>query len=253
MELGLKGKVAIVTGAGSQIGFGKGIALALAKEGCKIVIADINLKGAKQTAADIEEFGEKAIAVKTDVTNLAEVNEMVKLGTEKFGDIDILVNNAGITRNSALVESTEDHWHINVETSLKGTWYCTRAVLPQMIKRKHGKIINLSSGAARIGFTDSALYLAAKSGIIGFTRALAVELGRSGINVNAVAPGLGDTGLWGGTGAPPETIKGFLATVPMGKITTPQDIGNMVVFLASDVSVDITGQTIQVDGGSCRV
>ena len=253
MELGLADKVALVTGAGSQKGFGKGIAMALAKEGCDMIILDLDIESLKKTEAEIKSLGNNVLALNANITNNEEVVQAVEKALEKFGKIDILVNNAGISRDCPILETDEEMWHINVETNLKGTWYVTRAVLPQMISRKSGKIINLSSGGARVGFMNASLYLAAKSGIIGFTTCLAVELGPSGINVNGIAPGLGDTGLWGEAGFPNEIKAGFESSVPMGRLTKPQDIGNMVVFLASDASSDITGQTIQVDGGAYRL
>jgi 3-oxoacyl-[acyl-carrier protein] reductase len=249
MDLGLKGKIAVVTGSGSQIGFGKGIALALAKEGCDIVAADIDLEGAKKTAAEVEALGRKALAVKVDISDFDQVDKMAKAALDKFGKVDILVNNAGTSRDTPFLNLTEQHWHFNVEINLKGTWYCTKALLPQMLARKKGKIVNLSSAAAFKGFPTATLYSAAKAGIVGFTISLAAEVGPSGINVNCIAPGMGDTGLMAIAGATEEMKKGFASSVPMRKMTTPQDIANAVLFLVSDSSVDITGQTIHVDGG----
>jgi NAD(P)-dependent dehydrogenase (short-subunit alcohol dehydrogenase family) len=253
MDLGLKGKVALVTGAGSQIGYGKGIALALARDGCDLIIADIDFNGAKKTAIDVKALGREAIAVKVDLTVSSEVDDMVKTGLEKFGRIDILVNNAGRFRpETSFVDTTEEHWRVNVDINLKGMWYCIRAVLPQMLKQKSGKIVNLSSGVARFGMPGACLYCAAKAGVIGLTRALAAEVGPLGINVNGIAPGMGDTGMLIDAGTS-EGKEPFRSSVPMRRLTTPQDIGNMVVFLASDASIDIAGQTIGVDGGATRV
>jgi 3-oxoacyl-[acyl-carrier protein] reductase len=253
MDLGFKGKVALVTGAGSQIGFGKAICLSLAKEGCDIIATDIDLEGAQKTAAEVEALGRKAMALKADVTSGDEVNDMVKTALGKFGRIDILVNNAGTASGSPFAEATEEHWHINVDINLKGMWHCTKAVLPQMLERKSGKIVNLSSGAARIGFPYAALYCAAKAGIMGLTRSLAAEVGPSGINVNGLAPGMGDTGFQIAIKSTPEDKKHFISTVPLGRLTTAQDIANAVVFLASDAASDITGQTINIDGGDNRI
>jgi 3-oxoacyl-[acyl-carrier protein] reductase len=250
MELGLKGKVALVTGAGSQRGYGKAIALSLAKDGCDVIVVDIDLEGAKQTAAEIEALGRKAIALKADVTKSTEVNDMVKAGLEKFGKIDILVNNAGRASGGPFAELTEEDWHICIDINLKGTWYCTKAVLPQMLERKSGKIINLSSVAARAGYPNTSLYSAAKAGVSSLTRVLASEVGPSGINVNAIAPGAGDTGFFDNLGGlTPEVKQAFISTAPMGRLNAQQDIANMVVFLASDAARDVTGQTIHVDGG----
>jgi NAD(P)-dependent dehydrogenase (short-subunit alcohol dehydrogenase family) len=268
MKLSLKNKVALVTGSGSQIGFGKGIALCLAKEGCSVIVVDIDLEGAKKTAAELEALGQNAIALKADITNSGEVDAAVKAGLEKFEKIDILVNNAGKSRIPELIKSTEDDWHANIDINLKGTWYCCRAVLPQMLERRSGKIVNLSSVVkysfvssvrsmvkmghpARIGST---LYLASKAGIIGLTRSLAAEVGPFGINVNAIIPGMGDTGLYTERGGlAPAAKQRFESITPLRRLTTPQDIGNAVTFLVSDAASDITGQTIQVDSGDSMV
>jgi 3-oxoacyl-[acyl-carrier protein] reductase len=248
MDLGLKGKVAIVTGAGSQIGFGRAIALTLAKDGCDIVVADIDLEGARQTSADVEALGRKAIAVKADVSKGAEVKEMVKAALEKFGKIDILVNNAGAcTPPKPFLEMTEAEWDADVNINLKGVLYCTRAVLPHMIERKYGKIINTSSGAGIEGGAITPVYAAAKAGIIAFTKSIAKDVASSGINVNSIAPGIANTGF--ARQAPPGMLDSFAKNIPLGRLTEPQDIANTVAFLASDVSGDIVGQTLSVDGG----
>lgn len=253
MELGLKGKVALVTGAGSQIGFGKGISLAFAKEGCDVIVNDIDLEGARKTASDVEALGCKSLAIKADVSNWDEVDAMVKTALAKFGRIDILVNNAGIIAQGPLHLQTEEDWHINVEMNLKGTWYCTKAVLPQMLERKSGKIVNFSSDAARIGFPNSSLYCAAKEGIVGMIRALAAQVGPSGINVNGISPGMGDTGFQVRTGTTDERKEMYKASNPLRRVCTPQDIANMVVFLSSDAASYVTGQTISVNGGDYRL
>ena len=249
MDLGLKGKVALVTGAGSQIGFGKGIALTLAKEGCDIVVGDIDLEGAKKTAAEVEALGRKALAVKADVSSSAEANDMVKAALAKFGKIDILVNNAGaIHAMKPFVENTEEDRDRDINLNLKGAMNCSKAVLPQMISRKSGKIISISSIGAKKGMPNTAAYGAAKAGIIGFTQILGVEVAPLGINVNSIAPGLGLTAFGGGS-PPPELVERAKTIVPVRRSTTPQDIGNTIAFLASDVSSDIVGQNIGVDGG----
>ena len=235
MELGLKGKVAIVTGAGSQIGFGKAIALTLAGEGCDIVVADIDLEGAKQTAGDVEVLGRKAIAIKTDITSNAEVNEMVNAALKEFGKIDILVNNAGAGKPpKSFDEYTEADFNFDIDINLKGMLYCTRVVFNHMTSRKSGKIISISSGAGKVGRQGIPSYSAAKAGVIAATQSLAAELAPYGINVNAVAPGLAMTGFIGDT--PQEFIDNVAKESPLGRLTVPQDIANMVAFLASDVS-----------------
>jgi 3-oxoacyl-[acyl-carrier protein] reductase len=251
MELGLKGKVALVTGAGSQKGYGKAIALTLAGEGCDVVVADIDLAGAKQTAAEIEALGRRALALKADIANSAEVNAMVKAALEKFKRIDILVNNAGaITKPKPFAEKTEAEYTRDIDLNLKGTLNCTKAVLDNMLANKSGKIINISSIGYRKGMGAAAAYNAAKAGVVGFTQALGVDVASSGINVNSVAPGLGLTNFGGGAPSP-EMLKGALARIPVKRTTQPQDIANAVAFLASDVAGDIVGQTLSVDGGEC--
>ena len=170
---------------------------------------------------------------------------MVRMALAEFGRIDILVNNAGTPGIGP--PTSEEVWDINVNINFKGTWYCTNAVVPQMRERKSGKIINFSSSVARSG--AGGLYAAAKSAVIGLTKSWARELGPLGINVNAIAPGMGDTGFQVIVGATQEQKDRFISTVPMRRLTSNQDIANTVAFLASDVSSDITGQTIQVDGG----
>jgi 3-oxoacyl-[acyl-carrier protein] reductase len=249
MDRGLKDKVALVTGAGSQIGFGKGIAMTLAKEGCDIIIADIDLKGAEQTAAEVKALGRKAIALKADVTKSTEVNDMVEAAMEQFGRIDILVNNAGVgTPPKEFVESTEDEWDLGININLRGVMNCTKAVLPHMISRKSGKIINMSSIAGLGGTRTGTIYGAAKAGVVNFTAGLALEVADSGINVNCIAPGLGRTGFHPASGFPPEYLEMIKKMEEAGKTTTPQDIGNAAAFLVSDVSIRITGQCLRVSG-----
>ncbi len=248
MDLGLEGKVALVTGAGSQIGFGKAIVLALAKDGCDIVVADIDLEGAKKTAADVESLGRKALAVKADVSNGTEVKDMVKAALDKFGKIDILVNNAGAcTPPKPFLEMTEAEWDSDININLKGVLNCTNAVLPSMIERKYGKIINTSSGAGIEGGAITPVYAAAKAGVIAFTKSIARDVASSGINVNSIAPGVANTGF--ARQAPPGMLQNFAKNIPLGRLTEPRDIANTVVFLASDISNDIVGQTFSVDGG----
>ena len=248
MDLGLKDKVAIVTGAGSQIGYGRGIAMTLAKEGCDIIVVDIDLAGAKKTVAEVIASGRQALVVKADVSNSTEIDNMVKMALAKFGKIDILVNNAGSSSPmKPFIDKPESEWSADIDINLKGTAYCSQAVLGHMISRKKGKIINLSSSGARTGGAGVAAYCAAKAGIIAFTKSLAAEVAALGINVNAIAPGPGDTGFT--RQAPQDMLEMVLKKIPLGRTTTPQDIGNMVAILASDVSIDVVGQTIIVDGG----
>jgi NAD(P)-dependent dehydrogenase (short-subunit alcohol dehydrogenase family) len=247
MDLGLQDKVALVTGAGSQIGFGKGIALMLAKEGCDIAAADIDLEGTEKTVAEIKALGKKALAIKADVTRSVSVNEMVKATLAKFGKLDILVNNAGdYTQPKPFIKTTEADWDNDININLRGVLNCTMAALPGMIEHGYGKIVSITSGAGIIGGFNTAVYSAAEAGIMAFTKSVAREVTRSGINMNCVSPGLANTGF--ARKAPPGLLQNFVKTIPIGRMTVPQDIANVVAFLVSDVAIDIVGQTIIVTG-----
>ena len=250
MELGLENKVALVTGAGSQVGYGRGIALTLAKYGCDIVVNDIDLEGVKKTAAEVESLGRKALAIQADVTKQSEVKAMVEQATDEFGRIDILVNNAGRTTTpTPFVDTPEENWEKVINLNIYGVFYCTKAVLPQMLERKNGKIISIASGAGIGGMPRCVHYGASKAAVIGFTKGLAKEVIPSGVYVNAVAPGVGDTNFLVTGDFPPGEIDRAVATVPTKKATTPEDVGNMVAYLASDLANQIVGQTYLVDGG----
>jgi len=250
MDLGLKGKVALVTGAGSQIGFGKAICLTLAKEGCDVAVNDIDLANARKTADAVKSPGRKTMAVKADVTRKTEVQEMVKKVLAEFGKIDILINNAGgmHPRGSSFFEQEEENWDKDFNLNIKGAMFCSQAVLPGMIEHKYGKIVNISSSVAKQAFPGVSTYSMSKSALYVFTRGLAGMVIKQGINVNSVAPGWGLTNF--DPRDPEEIKKGFAPHTPIGRETTPQDVANAVVFLASDVSADIVGQILCVDGGS---
>jgi 3-oxoacyl-[acyl-carrier protein] reductase len=249
MDLGLKGKIALVTGAGSQKGFGKGTALVLAKEGCDLIVTDIDQEGINKTANEIISSGGRAIALKADISKRAEVNEVVKAGLEKLGRIDILVNVAGgISSSKDFWEKNEEEWDKDLDLNLNGAMYFAKAVLPQMIARKSGKIINVASIGANKGMAHHVIYNAAKAGIVNFTKGLGVAVAPYGINVNSVAPGIGLTNFGGGAPGP-EMLAKIVERIPVRRTTTPQDLGNLIAFLASDVSSDIVAQNIGVDGG----
>jgi NAD(P)-dependent dehydrogenase (short-subunit alcohol dehydrogenase family) len=250
MELNLNGKVALVTGAGSQVGFGKGIALTLAKHGCNLIVNDIDLEGAQKTADEIKASGHKAIPVKADVTNTGEVVDMVSKSIKEFGRIDILVNNAGrATEPRPFVDTPEENWKLVINLNIFGVFNCTKAVLPGMLERKSGKIINITSGAGLSGMPRCVHYGASKAAIIAFTKGLAKEVISSGVNVNAVAPGIGDTNFLRTGNFPLGELERAIKTVPTGRSTTPEDVGNMVAYLASDLAKQIVGQTYLIDGG----
>ena len=248
MELGLKDKVALVTGAGSQIGFGKAVALSLAEEGCDIIVNDIDLDGAKQTAAEVEKLGRKSMAIKADVTKGADWDSMVKEALVKFGRIDILINNAGgCTPPKPFLEMSDKDWDFDIDVNLRSTRNGTKTLLPIMIKQKSGKIVNVTSGAGIHGGMFTSGYAAAKAGIIGFSMGVAKEAAPHGININCVSPGVADTGF--AKNAPPGLIENFPKTLPIGRLTNTQDIANAVVFLVSEAASDIVGQVLAVSGG----
>ena len=242
MDLGLKGKVALITGTGSQIGYGKGIAMTLAGEGCDIVSADIDLNGAKQTAEEVEALGCKALAVKVDVANRAEVDDMVKSALEKFGKIEILVNNAGTSSLlRPFVEMTREDWDLDIGVNLYGQMNVAQAVLPHMMSRRHGRIINTSGGR---GIPNISIYGAAKAGVMAFTEALAREVASSGVIVNGIGPGLGETGLV--HNAPAEFLEQNRQRSALKRLCTPDDVGPAVAFLASDLCSYMVGQFIHL-------
>jgi len=253
MDLKLKDKVAIVTGTGSQIGFGRGIAMTLAKEGCDIVSIDVDLEGAKKTAADVRALGRKALAAKVDITKRAEIDTAVKKALAEFGRIDILVNCAGRASGvRPFVTTTEEQWDIDININLRGTMNFTQAVLPHMLERKYGKIVNFSTHAAHqpTGLAGAATYIAAKSGTVMFSKTLAGEVGASGININIIAPGPGATNFHKVSGGDPRMSGLVDAMAKAGKTTTPEDIANAVAFLVSDVSGKLSGQVLEVSAPS---
>jgi 3-oxoacyl-[acyl-carrier protein] reductase len=251
MDYGLKGKIALVTGTASQIGMGNAICLTLAKEGCDIISASRDIEGAKQTASAVKALGRKAIALKVDVAKSTEVEEMVKAALKEFGKIDILVNNAGVSAVGGVpfLQSKQEMWEKDLAVNLYGTMNCAKAVIPGMVERKYGKIINFSSTAAKIGGPNS--YTAAKAAIQAFTRGLATEFGPSGINVNAIAPDKVKTKFFAAVSKEIENqlFENAAARAPLRRNQTAEDIANAVAFLASDVSKNITGQCLQVDSG----
>ena len=249
MNLGFEGKVALITGAGSQIGFGKAICLTLAKEGCDVIVNDLSLDDAQKTAGEVKALGRKTTAIKADITRKAEVDTMVKQALAEFGKIDILINNAGgMHPGGSFLEQEEADWDKDFNLNVKGAMFCCQVVLPSMMERKYGKIVIISSSVAKMAFSGVSSYGMAKSALYIFTRGLAKMVIKEGINVNSVAPGWALTNF--DKRPPEEIIKDFASDTPIGRATTAQDVANAVAFLASDVSADIVGQILCVDGGS---
>ena len=241
----LKDKVALITGGAR--GIGKAIAIVYAKEGADIVVADVNLEEAEKTAKEIESFGRQALALTMDVTDYAKVEEAVNKILDKFAKIDILVNNAGITKDNLLLRMSQLEWDAVLNVNLKGTFNCIKAVSRAMIKQRSGKIISIASIIGLIGNPGQANYSASKAGIIALTKTAAKELASRNINVNAVAPGFIQTDM---TAKLPEELKQkMLLNIPMNKLGMPEDVAAVCVFLASEDSSYITGQTLVVDGG----
>ena len=243
----LKNKVAIVTG--SHRGIGKAIALELAKEGARLVISDIDLKGCQTVCREIKKLGSEAIAVKCDVSKKRDVDAMVKKTTQKFKRIDILINNAGVVLMKPFVQMIEKDWDFVLNINLKGVFLCANAVAKQMVKQKGGKIISMASIAGKVGFANTSAYCASKAGIINLTRELALELSPHNINVNAIAPGIIATKMTEDMLKDKKTKEALLANTPLGRVGQPEEIGKATVFLASDDSNFITGHTLVVDGG----
>jgi len=242
MDLKLTDKVALVTGAGSQIGYGHGIALALAAEGCHVACADIDEAGARQTAGQVAALGRKSLAVRMDVMDQAEVDAAVKKTADTFGRIDILVNNAGASSDlRPFLQMTDEDWAKDIGINLLGQMRVARAVLPVMLAQHYGRIIMTSGGQ---GIPNISVYGAAKGGIVQFTKALAREVAAQGVIVNAVGPGLGKTGLV--HGAPQEFLESERNRSLLKRLCTPEDVAPVVAFLASDVCSYMAGALVQL-------
>ena len=244
----LRGEVAIVTG-GSQ-GLGKEMAKALAQNGATVVLASRNLEKLKAAAHEILEAGGKAEAIRCDISKFADVQNLVGRVIGSFSKIDILINNAGMNvPPKPLVDFPEEDWQRVIDTNLKGTYYCCKAVCPEMIKSRKGRIINISSIAGSVGFPGMAPYGAAKAGIIQLTKVLALELAEYNITVNAIAPGFFDTALRDNIRNNQKMIDFTLERTPLGRCGLPKELKGLAVLLSSEASSYITGQTICIDGG----
>lgn len=242
--MGILDRVAIVTGSAS--GMGRQTARRLAERGAAVVINDIDAAKVERTVSEFKKNGWRAIAAVSDISKKAEVEDMVRETVAAFGRIDILVNNAGMERAGALRKLSEIDWDLTIDVNLKGAFLCAQAVHGYMVEKKHGRIINISS-RAWLGGAGQAPYASAKAGLVGLTRTLALELGRSGITANCIAPGLIHTPMWDEL---PEKDKTFLLSKnPTGKLGSPDDIANAVLFFADDEAGFISGQVVYICGG----
>lgn len=241
----LKDKVAVVTGA-SQ-GIGRDTALALAEAGAKVVVAARNEEKLAALVNDIAAGGGEAFAVKMDVADAEQVKAGFKQMVEKFGRVDILVNNAAVTRDGLAMRMKKEDWDAVLQTNLTGAHLCIQQVLPVMMKARAGRIINISSVVAQSGNAGQANYVAAKAGLIGLTKAIAIEIASRGITVNAVAPGFIETPM---TDVLPDKVKEELKTrIPLGRMGSPKDVAAAIVFLASNEAGYVTGHVLNVNGG----
>jgi len=247
MELNIQDKVSIVTGGSS--GIGKTTSLVLAKEGSNVVVADIFFEEAKKVAEEIRNLGRDSLALKVDVTKKSEVQGMVNQVMEKYKEVDILVNCAGILRFSPIEDLSEKDWNDILDVNLTGTFFCSQAVIKIMKKQKSGKIINISSCAAKVGGVRAAAsYSVSKAGVSNLTICLAKELAPYKVNVNAIAPSMIDTPMTNQPGYGKEAKANFVKTIPLG-LGKPEDIANAILFLVSDKSCYITGEILDVNGG----
>ena len=244
--MNFEGKTAIVTG-GSR-GIGRAVCLELARGGANVVLCYAgNEAAAQKTVEDVEAEGGKALALRCDVTDAAQVDALAVAAVERFGRIDILVNNAGITRDNLLMRMSEADFDAVIAANLKGAFLCMKAVSRLMLKQRYGRIVNLSSVVGLRGNAGQVNYAASKAGVIGMTKSLAKELASRGVTVNAVAPGFIETDM---TAALSDSAR-LLAqgSIPMSRLGTPEDVAKAVAFLASDEAAYITGAVIHVDGG----
>ena len=241
------GKVVVVTGAGR--GMGRAVAERLAAGGALVVVNDVDEARATHVADELAAGGAEALGVTGDVTVAADVARLVETARERFGDVDVLVNNAGILRRTGILELEEEEWDLVLDVNVKGTYLCTRAVLPAMKEAGWGRIVNFSSTAGRsVSTLGGPHYTTAKAAVLGFTRAVAKEMAPFGITVNAVCPGLVDTEMVQEviTGA---EARDYADLFPIGRLAQPQEVAELVAFLASDRAAYITGASLDINGG----
>ncbi len=245
----IKGKVAIVTG-GAQ-GIGRAIAQVLAESGADVVVSDVNADRARETAEALAAGGRRTLAFAADVRDAGQISEMVARAHKELGRVDILVNNAGITRDGLLLRMKEEDWDLVLDINLKGTFHCTKAVLPIMTRQRSGRIVSIASVVGVMGNAGQANYAASKAAVIGFTKSVAREYGSRGITANAVAPGFIDTAMT--QGLAPDVRAGLLKQIPLARLGSVMDVAYAVRFLVSDEAAYVTGQVVHVNGGMLMV
>ena len=247
----LAGKTALVTGAGR--GIGRAIALALAREGAQVAALDVDGPAADRVRGEIDALGVKALALGVDLTRRPEVERAVEAMLGQWGQIDVLVNNAGWDRMQLFVESDEETWERIIALNFRAVLYTCRAVLPHMVGRRAGKIVNIASDAGRVGSSGEAVYAGTKGAVIAFSKALARETARYTVTVNVVCPGLTDTPLLQGMRAESarneRVLEAVTRAIPLGRVATPEDIAGAVVYFVSPAADYVTGQTLSVSGG----
>lgn len=243
------GKVALVTGASS--GIGRATALAFAREGARVVVADVTVEGGEETVALIKKTGGEAIFVKTDVSKAAEVEALVNKAVTTYGRLDCAHNNAGIAgKSKTVVDDTEDNWDRILAINLKGVWWCMKYEITQMLKHGGGAIVNTASDAGLIGVRRGGAYVASKHGVVGLTKTAALEYAKAGIRVNCVCPGPIDTPMLQGIGGRnQQVIEKMAAAQPGGRLGKPEEIAEAAVWLCSDAASFVTGFPMPVDGG----
>lgn len=242
----LDGKVAIITGAGS--GFGAATATLFAREGARVVAADLNLDTARETVSTIETEGGTAIAVEVDVANSDQVQSLVNTAASTYGGIDILFNNAGVYASGKVTELSEEDWRKTVDVNLTGVFLASKYAMPYLVESA-GCVLNTGSAGGLIGFPAAVAYGATKGGVVSMTRAMAVDHAADGVRVNAVCPGTGRTGMTSELLDDPEAREAFLAPVPMREEIMPIDIAQAALYLCSDAARMVTGVALPVDGG----
>ncbi len=246
----LCGQVAIVTGAAQ--GMGAASAGALAREGVRVVVCDLDGEKAAQVAREIDPSGERTLGSQTDVAREEEVEALVAATLERFGKVDILVNNAGVLRSTRVEEISAAEWDLVLDANLKGTFLCSRAVLANMKANKYGRIVNMSSSAGRsVSTLGGAHYTTAKAGVLGFTRALAKEMAPFGITANSICPGLIDTEMVR-ENCSPERLRAYEESFPISRLGTRDEVARLVLFLVADASY-ITGAAFDINGGDLMI